>query len=144
MYPTEIYNLPIPPHYLNSSLPRFLPLFRPVVSCCLLPASLQQLTAAGYYWSALTSISAYRGMSHQNTHKKPQTQTQTPYAQVAQKHKLLIRCLLTSRCFSSDNHGYAPSLNDRNKTKGTGDKEREKLTHPQQAEQTTPPPSFFF
>ena len=33
------------------------------------PSSLQQLAAAGYYWSALTSISAYRGVSHQNTHK---------------------------------------------------------------------------
>lgn len=40
----------------------------------ILPSLLQQLLAAGYYWSILTSISAYRGMTHQNTHTHKNTE----------------------------------------------------------------------
>lgn len=84
--------------------------------CCLLPALLQKLTAAVYYWSTLTSISAYKGMSHQNT----QTDTNTVLELFTHTNTLLHKWqknrhtpyafFSTSCCFCSDNHGYAPQL----------------------------------
>lgn len=136
--PSEIYTLQIPPH--ASSLPKSsAPSFPAVNSaaCRFLsallspfPSSSQQLAATGYYWSALTSISADRGVSHQNTH----TCTNTSY-----RHESLLffptNIVLLFR-WAPDNHGNAPSLNDRNKNK------RERETK-RRAEQTAPPLSFF-
>lgn len=136
--PSEIYTLQIPPH--ASSLPKSsAPSFPAVNSaaCRFLSAlhspfssSSQQLAVAGYYWSALTSISAYRGVSHQNTH----TCTNTSY-----RHEPLAffppNIMLLFR-WAPHNHGNAPSLNDRNKNKREGETKR-------RDEQTAPPLSFF-
>lgn len=55
----------------------FAPAVPAVISCCPPFCFLQQLIATGYYWSALTSISAHRGMSHQICTQKTHKHTQS-------------------------------------------------------------------
>lgn len=115
---TKILRYLVSCHYFSLSFP----------GCCLLAALLQKLTAAVYYWSTLTSISAYKGMSHQNTVLEIFTHTNT-LLHKWQKNRHTPYAFFSTSCwfFFVITMVTPPSLNDRNKTKGTEDKERGSL-----------------